>query len=314
MAVPVENWPETDRTIAYTLKVTNELNQIPGKFTQLFDESNSGQCSGTIKILEDRFDIINLETQNNRADDTNYVDIGNVRRAIRKRKPADAAVLVGRHDIQATDVNIEAVPPKSLADAARRYHDDAFFDPLGGFYGNAYTGEYGQTAVPFTPGNIIAHGGAGITKAKLQALMKLFNDNDVDTETEEPILFIDNQGVIDLQNITEFANWEYSEDRPLARGEFAAGRGFLGFRYIRCNMLSARAYPSAPGTIVPAAGQISLPAFVPSGLYRGVWTEFFYRQGENPSKKHQMQQYAEACSAITRVDEKKCFQMVCNGR
>ena len=36
MPVPVENWPETDRTIAYTLKVTNELNQVPGKITQVF--------------------------------------------------------------------------------------------------------------------------------------------------------------------------------------------------------------------------------------------------------------------------------------
>lgn len=314
MPVPTENWPENDRTIAYQLKVTNELNQVPGKIMQLFDESNSSMCSGTIKILEDRFDIVNLETQQNRAEDTNYIDVGNSRRAIRKRKPADAAILVGRHDLQSTDVNLEAVPPQRLADAVRRYHDDAFFDPLGGFYGNAWTGEYGATAVPFTPGNIIAHQGGGITKAKLQQLMKLFNDNDVDTETEMPILMIDNQGLIDLQNITEFANWEYSEDRPLARGELGSARGFLGFRYIRMNLLSARAYPSAPGTIVPAAGQISLPAFVPSGLHRGVWTEFFYRQGENPAKKHQMQQYAEACSAITRVDEKKCFQMVCTGR
>ena len=314
MAVPIENWPENDRTIAYTLKVTNELNQKPGKFTQHFDESNSGPCSGTIKILEDRFDIINLETQNNRTDDTNYIDIGNVRRAIRKRKPADAAILVGRHDLQATDINLEAVPPQKLADAVRRYHDDAFFDPNGGFYGNAYTGEYGQTAVPFTPGNILAHGGAGITKAKLQSLMKLFNDNDVDTEAEMPILMVDNQGVIDIQNITEFASWDYNEDRPLMSGEIENMSGFMGFRFIRANLLSSRAYPSAASVIVPGANQIALPAFVPSGIYRGVWTEFFYRQGENPAKKHQVQQYAEACSAITRVDEKKCFQMICTGR
>lgn len=314
MTVPVENWPENDRTIAYTLKVTNELNQKPGKFTQHFTEENSGPCSGTIKILEDRFDIINLETQNGRTDDTNYVDIGNQRRAIRKRKPADAAILLGRHDRQSTDINIEAVPPQKLADAVRRYHDDAFFDPNGGFYGNAYTGEYGQTAVPFTPGNIIPHGGTGITKAKLQALMKGFNDNDVDTENEMPILMVDNQGLIDIQNIPEFASWDYNEDRPLMTGEIESLRGFMGFRFIRANLLSSRAYPSASSVIVPAAGQISLPAFVPSGLYRGVWTDFFYRMGENPAKKHQMQQYAEACSAITRVDEKKCFQMVCTGR
>lgn len=314
MAVPFENWPETDRTIAYSLKVTNELNQVPGKLTQVFDASNSGMCTGTIKVLEDRFDIINLETQNARADDTNYIDIGNVRRAIRKRKPADAAVLVGRHDIQASDVPIESVPPQRLADAVRRYHDDAFFDPTGGFYGNAYTGEYGATAVPFTPGNIVPAGAAGITKTKLQALMKLYNDNDVDTEMEEPILIIDNQGLVDLQNIPEFANWDYNSDRPLMRGELPTGRGFMGFRYIRANILSARGYPSAPGTVVPAANQISLPSFVPSGLYRGIWTEFFYRAGENPAKKYQMQQYGEACSAITRIDEKRCFQMVCTGR
>ena len=111
MPVPTENWPENDRTIAYQLKVTNELNQVPGKIMQLFDESNSSMCSGTIKILEDRFDIVNLETQNNRADDTNYIDVGNRPRAIRNPKPAHTATLLGPPALPSPPLHPPTLPP-----------------------------------------------------------------------------------------------------------------------------------------------------------------------------------------------------------
>ena len=303
-----DNWPEGTRTVGYSLKVTNELNAKPGKLTALLAEQTMSGYSDTKEQIEDRFDEVNLEEQTNRHEDTNYIDINQTRRWLRKPKPADAAMLLGRHDMQSTRVNLQMPTAASLARGVRRYHDNQFFT---GFFGNAYTGEYGDTAVPFTPANIMAHGGAGITKAKLQSLMKMYDDNDVDTEEEQPIILIDNQGKIDLQNINEYANSDFNDFKPLVRGEIP---GFLGFRFVQLNLLSARSFPSAPGFVVPSAGQIALPSFVPSGLHRGVWTEFFMDQGVNRGKKAQEQMYVEACSAITRVDEKKCFQMICTGR
>ena len=303
-----DNWPEGTRTVGYSLRVTNELNAKPGKVSMILADQTKSGYSDTKEQIEDRFDDINLETQQVRHEDTNYIDINQQRRWIRKPKPADAAMLLGRHDKQSTKVNLEMPTEMSMARAVRRYHDDVFFP---GFFGNAYVGEYGDTAVPFTPANIQAHGGAGITKAKLQSLMKLYDDNDVDTEEEMPILLIDNQGKIDLQNITEYASSDWNDSHPLVRGEI---KPWLGFRFVQLNMLSARGFPSAPALVVPAAGQIALPSFVQSGLHRGVWTEFFMDKGINRSKKSQEQMYVEACSAITRVDEKKCFQMVCTGR
>lgn len=301
-----DNYPEGIRTVGYQAKVTLELNQTPGKIYSL--AGTSGTYSDTKEQIEDRFSEIDLQEQRGRHEDTNYQDFGAQRRWIRKPQPADAAVLLGRHDQQSTKTPLKMPNQQQMANGVRRYHDNRFFE---GFYGNAWTGEYGDTAVPFTAGNIIPHGGAGITKTKLQALMKLYEDNDVDTEAEMPIVLIDNQGKIDLQNITEYVNSDFQDGHPLVRGEI---KPWLGFRFIQVNLLSVRAYPSARDYIIPAAGQIALPSFVPSGVHRGVWTEFFYDEGINRSKKSQQQMYAEACSAITRVDEKKCFQLVCNGR
>lgn len=301
-----DNWAEGARTVGYSLRVTSELNATPGKLYAL--AGTTATYSDTKEEIEDRFGFINLETQQTRNEDTNYVDIDQTRRWIRKPKPADAAMLLGRHDQQSTRVNLKLPSSQAMADGVRRYHDDVFFP---GYYGNAYTGEYGDTAVPFTSGNIMAHGSAGITKAKLQAMMKLFDDNNVDTEAEMPILLIDNQGKIDLQNISEYASSDYNDTHPLVRGEI---KPWLGFRFIQINLQSTTAYPSASSYVTPSAGVASLPCFVPSGIHRGVWTEFFYDEGVNRSKKAQQQMYVEACSALTRVDEKKCFQMLVNGR
>jgi hypothetical protein len=302
-----DNAPESVRTIGYSLKVTAELNAKAGKLTALLAEQTM-QCHDTKHQIEDRFDDIYLEPQLVRNGDTNYVDQDSVRRWIRKPKPFDVAKLIGRHDMQSTQVDLKMPPAKAMATGIRRYHDDQFFS---GFFGNAYVGEYGDTAVPFTPANIIPAGGAGITLDKLHALLKAYDDNNVDTEEEMPILLIDNQGRVDLHKIPEYISADWNDHKPLVRGEI---KPFLNIRFVQLNMLDAGAFPSAPDFVVPSAGQISLPSFVPSGLQRGVWTESFVDIGLNRSKKAQQQIYVEACSAITRIEEKKCFQLQCINR
>jgi hypothetical protein len=297
-----EDWAEGVRTTSFQLAVEYDLNAKPGKLSPLVGT----QAPYSDKMVEvvDRFDDEGgLDNKTARNEDTTYTDPSSTRRWIKKPQTADTAVLIDRDDMKATRVDIKSPMAVRTGNKVRRYHDNQW---LNGFFGNAYSDETGSTTVTFDSNNIIAHGGVGLTKAKLITLRQMMLLNDVDIEEEEPILLIDPLSESDLLGITEYANADYNESKPLVRGEI---KPWLGFRFVRCNLTSTRAYPDAASLVVPGSGQISLPAFVPSGLHRGVWTEFFGSIDALPGKKHSTQVYAEACSAVTRLNEKKCYQM-----
>lgn len=297
-----ENWAEGTRTVSFQLAVEYDLNTTPGKLAPLVGSQASYQDKAC--EIVDRFDDEGgLDTKLSRNEDTNYTDPSSIRRWIKKPQSADTAVLIDRDDQKNTRVDIKSPMAVRTGNKVRRYHDNQW---LNGFFGNAWTDETGSTSVPFDSNNIIAHGSAGLTKAKLITLRQMMLLNDVDMEAEMPILLIDPLSESDLLGITEYVNADYNEDKPLVRGEI---KPWLGFRFVRCNLTSTRAYPDAATLVVPGSGQISLPAFVPSGLHRGVWTEFFGSIDALPGKKHSTQVYAEACSAVVRLNEKKCYQL-----
>lgn len=303
-----DNWPEGLTTVGYQLAVTSALTAKPGKLIAPFAEQIKHFNGNRAEQLEDRFDEIALTKQQGRAEQTQYSDLSSVRRWVRYEQPADTALLLGRADQQQTQVNLRLPSAVQMAKAVSRYHDNQFFP---GFYGNAWQGTDGpQQAVPFAAANIVPHGGTGITKVKLQALQKMYDDNDVDTEDEMPIVWIDTQGRQDLLGINEYVHSDYTNDYPLVRGEI---KPWMGFRFILVNFYSPVIWNMAQQYMQPAAGQIALPSCVPSGMVRGVWQEFFNDERPNPERKHQLQRYVEANSNFTRTDEKKCFQLVCTG-
>lgn len=303
-----DNWPEGLTTVGYQLAVTSALTAKPGKMVAPFSAQTSMYSGNRAEQLEDRFDEIALTKQLGRAEPTHYSDLNSVRRWLRYEMPADTAMLLERFDQHQTQVDLKLPSAQQMAKAVARYHDNQFFS---GFYGNAWQGTDGpQTAIPFTPANIIAHGGTGITKAKLQALQKLYDDNDVDTEDEMPIVWIDTQGRQDLLNINEYVNSDFQDGHTLVRGEV---KPWLNFRFVMVNFHSPNVWGTAQAFMQPAAGQIALPSCVPSAMKRGVWQEFFNDERPNPERKHKLQRYVEANSNFTRTDEKKCFQLVCTG-
>ena len=289
------------RTVEYNLAVEHELNQTPGKLSPLVGSVKGYQDKGAQLI--DRFGHLDLEEKQNRNEDTNNTDVDVTRRFIKKPKSADVAPLIDRDDMKQTKVDLGSPIAASTGLAVRRYHDKQW---LKGFFGNGWTGEDGDTAVPFDSNNIIDPG-TGLTKAALLSLREAMNLGDVDTESEEPIVLLDPQSETDLLNITEYASADYNELRPLVRGEI---KPWLGLRFVRANLKSRKAFGDMVDLLVPSANHIALPAFVPSGLHRGAWTEFWGRITERDDKKFSKQIYAEACSAVVRVDEAKCFQLV----
>lgn len=296
-----EDWADTTRTTDYSLAVSYELNQMPGKLYPLV----GSQMNYSDKSCEitDRFDDLYLEEKTARNEDTNSSDVGVVRRWIKKPPSADVAPLLDRDDVKATRVDISSPLAVQTGKAVRRYHDDRW---LIGYFGNAYTGETGDTAVPFASGNIIPVNSSGFTKTKLLLLREAMGLLDNDMEQEMPVVLLDVKSETQLLNIEEYTNSDYQDGHPLVRGEI---KPWLGFRFVKANLTSPRGFPRGSSLVVPGTDQVSLPAFFPSGLHRGVWTEFFGDIGPRRDKKMSTQIYAEACSAVTRVDEKKCFQM-----
>ncbi len=289
------------RTVEYNLAVEHELNQVPGKLYPLVGSSKPYSDKGAQLI--DRFGHLNLEEKTTRNGDTNNTDVDVTRRFIKKPKSSNVAPLIDRDDMKQTKVDLKSPIAMSTALATRRYHDDQM---LSGYFGNAWTGEDGDTAVPFDSNNIVDQG-AGFTKAALLELREKMLLNDLDLDSEMPVVLLDPLSETELFGITEYVNSDYNDDHPLVRGEI---KPWLGFRFIRANLTSSGGFPKGSSLVVPAANHVALPAFVPSGLHRGIWTEFWGKVEERSDKQYSTQIYAEACSAVVRTDEAKCFQLV----
>lgn len=299
-----ENWAEGTQTTSFSLAVTHELNETPGLLSPL--NGDEMPCSDKACEIEDRFGDLYLSEKQERNGDTNIIDISSLRRWIIKPRSFNGAPLIDRDDVKTTRVDIESPVAVKMGRAVRRYHDDQW---LTGYFGNGWQGADAETltAVPFDANNIVPHGGTGLTKAKLLEVREKMNLNDVDFEAEMPIMLLDPQSETDLLNISEYVDSDFNPGWPLARGEI---KDWLGFRFVRCNLTSARAYQRGSQLVQPGANQVALPVFVESGLCRGVWTEFFGDIDVRKDKSYSTQIYAEACSAVVRTDEKKCYQVV----
>lgn len=297
-----ENFAETHRNIGFNDAVTFELQQTPGMLYPLV--GSTANYAGEIKHrIANRFGHLEMEEQTGRNEDTNLTDIDSVARFIKPRRAADLGVLLDKNDQKVTQVNLGDPIAREVAAAARRYHDDSW---LLGYYANAYAGEAGDTAVPFDAANTVAHGGVGLTLAKLIALRQAMALKDNNFDEEKPVILLTPRQESDLLNIAEYKNSDYQDGHPLVNGEI---RGWMGFRFVRFNPDSSKAYKQ--GSLTKAATTRKLPAFFPSGLHRGVWTEFFGRISERDDKKYNQQVYGEARSAVVRVDEAKCFILEC---
>ena len=125
-------------------------------------------------------------------------------------------------------------------------------------------------------------------------------------EQEMPVILIDVKSETELLGISEYVNSDFQDGHPLVRGEI---KPWLGFRFVRANLTSTGGFPRGAALVVPGTDQVSLPAFFPSGLARGVWTEFYGDIDIAKDKSHSTSIFGEACSAVVRVNEDKCFQM-----
>lgn len=299
-----ENFAEQHRNVTFRNNVTFELSAKPGILSPLVGSTQNYSGSKSARI-ENRFDELEMAEKTTRNGDTNNVDVDSLARFIKVGKSENVAPLLDDDDVDVTEVDLKSPLVMGVAKAARRYHDDMW---LRGYYGSGWTGETGEIAVGFTGANTVVHGSAGLTLDKLIAMQKLMLLNDVDIEEEEPILLVTPHQQANLMGIAEYKNADFNKDRPLVRGEL---KPFMGFRFVLFNPDSPRAYRLG-GALTKPSTQRLLPCFVPSGLHRGVWTEFWGKIDQRPDKEYATQIFGKARSAVVRTDEAKCYIMECN--
>jgi hypothetical protein len=309
MAVPSDI--EVSRTIEYRKAVGFQLNEQPGKLKVLVG-SSVGYSSKKAQI-EDRFDDLTAQEKIQRNGDTPNVDVSLERRWIIKPRTQHLAPMWDRDDQLATEIDLQSPIAVNTAKAIRRAQDDRW---LGGYYGNSYTGEEGATTVAFKAANIVAvnqdeGSNLGITLNKLIYMQYLMQKRFVDTESEMPIAIITSAQVKDLLKLVQVQSRDYNPGtvQALQNGKVAE---FMGFRFIRAEIGNAAAYPLSSGLTVDGSGYRRVPFFVPSGMHWGSWNDFFGKIESRPDKNYSTQAYAETCGTAVRLNEDKCFQMLCN--
>lgn len=304
-----ENWADTTRTAEYQANVEFALNETPGKLASWC--GSKGSHEGASVEITDRFSDINAEDIETRNADTVNTDPDVERRWMLKPKRASVAPLLDPDDVMSTSVDIKSPLVMGVARGVRRRQDDAWLE---GFYGTAYTGEKGVTGVPFKSANILAVDFSttgtptGLTLNKLIRIRRLMGAAFVDLETERPIMPVTAAQVEDLMKIPEYRSRDYNAMMPLMDGKVV---NFMGFTFVPCEYGNAKAFPKGSSLTVDGSGYRRVPVFVPSGMHRGSWLEFDGKIDLRADKNHSTQIAGYTAVGCTRLNEDKCFQVLC---
>ncbi len=303
----MDGWSAEAATAEYQNNVSFRLNEEPGMLYPLVGSSKNYAGLESSKI-DNEFDDINLEDRVTENADTNNIDPGMRARYIMKPGAADIAPMISRDAQKSTTVDLASPVVTQTGRGVARYHDDRF---MIGFWGDGYTGVNGLTRVPFKAGNRVpvdygtTGSGTGVTKKKLIELKRRMKKAHISFKQNAPIILLDADAEADLYGIEEYVKLDYGAGTPLATGEL---KPWLGFRFVQAELDDPAAYPRSY-QLFASGGVHRLPAFVPQGLHRGVWSEFFGRVSERNDKSHSWQFFAEAESAVVRVKEDYCWYL-----
>jgi len=118
------------------------------------------------------------------------------------------------------------------AAAIGRFVDDKI---IAAGFGNALTGKDGATNTALPAGSIIAAGGTGWTRAKMDEIQEKLDAAEIDMDREMVTAVISPKAHTDLRNIDAYVNWDFTSGRPL---EGHAIKPFMGIhRFIVSNRL-----------------------------------------------------------------------------
>lgn len=296
----MEDFAEKHFNVEFSNNVTFTMRQTPG-FAKMLAGSTADYTGNTKARIQNKFGRLRMQPKNGRNSDTDNTDISSTVRFIKPNPMGTVAPLVDIEDQQETSLDLGSPIVKEVAEAAEVYHDDMFFK---GFFGNAYAGEGGDDLVGFKQTNVVPHGGTGLTKEKLLATRELLRARNAPFGREMPVILLQPEDETDLFLIDEYASFDYNGGKPLADGEV---KPWLGFRFMAINPDEDSLPTSFANFFADAGATRQLPVIFPSGMHRGVWTEFMGYVDRRPDKNQSEQFWGAARSSAARLDEDLAF-------
>ena len=147
----------------------------------------------------------------------------------------------------------------------------------------------------------IAHGSAGLTKAKLITARKNFRTNECDGENgEELYIAYTSEQLEDMLNDTTLTDTQYNTVMSMMSGDIPKGQKLFGFGVV-------------PSERITNNGTSDLAlAWAKSGVALGIGAEIMTRLTERPDKSYAMQPYACMSLGAVRIEDAKVVQIACN--
>jgi len=174
------------------------------------------------------------------------------------------------------------------------------------FFAVAFTGKLGATQEPFdTTNNVIAHGGTGLTIAKLRAARKklkqfrieLTNMRSNKGRGEVPYIGVTAQAMDNLLSDTSVTSADFNTVKALVDGEVNT---FMGFEFVHCEDL-----PLDPADVTTTFH----PVWVRSGMHLGDWQNLMLQITPRPDKNNLPQIHGCCTLGTTRLHTKKVLQL-----
>jgi hypothetical protein len=161
--------------------------------------------------------------------------------------------------------------------------------------GNAYAGEDGSTVVPLPTAQKIAHGGVGLTLAKLLTVIEKLDTADVDPDEQRYIVYspVDRTTLL---NTTEVKSADYNTVKALAAGQIDT---FMGLKFLLSNRLRLSTDGSSRAVM----------AWLQSGMALAIGKDVKTRMDERFDKSYALQVYLCMTIGATRVEDEKVIEV-----
>jgi len=270
----------------------NVLHLAQQKGSRLRDAVRTETVTGKSHFFE-RIGSTSAQKRTSRHSDTPRMDTPHSRRKV-SMDDYDWADLIDNEDKVRLLISPSSEYAMAGAWAMGRAMDDAI---IAAATGTAYSGVAGGTSVSLPAGNKVAHGGVGLSVAKLLNAKEILDAGDVDPD--EPRFLVCTAGQIaDLLAITEITSADFNTVRALAAGQIDT---YLGFKFIQSQRLGQDSTPNRQNI-----------AFTKSAIGLALGSDISTKISERADKNYATQVFLSMTIGATRIEEEKMVEIAAN--
>lgn len=176
------------------------------------------------KVFFDRIDKLSVYTQTSAGQETARQLASFSRRMVTTEIKRAAIDIDELYDLTNMLIDPTSAYAEEMAKAHGRAFDIALFNAL---LGDASTGKIGDGTQAFDSNNVIAHGSAGLTPAKVDQAIRMLKEKHVDFQRENVYLFLNARAEEDLIADNRVVSGDYQNRKVLAEKSFPTYRGLI---------------------------------------------------------------------------------------